>query len=355
MLSRVQQEFARCGYEVQSRRVFLDHWDLGLTNLAARDRGDLLQRLDDMCAEAEIDFCSVGLARAPADIEQMAHVIAGTRHLNGTAEIGSEERGVDQDAVRAAAEAIKHLSYSTPDGLGNFRFGSASCLRAGTPFFPGSFHDGGPAFFSIGLQNSDLLVRAFNEAGTLHEATKILHELLTDCCQGVVKVADRFASTSGLQFRGLDTSIAPTLDPAESIALAFDAIGTRFGEPGTLAICGAITRVLQSIPVPRVGYCGIMLSVLEDVGLAAAGSQNRFDVTDLLAYSSVCAVGIDMVPLAGDCPTTTIEHILSDVGTLSVKLKKQLTARLLPVPGKSAGETTEFASAFMCNGSILKI
>jgi uncharacterized protein (UPF0210 family) len=355
LLARAEEEFARRGYEVQSRRIVMDHWDLGLQNMPMSDRGDLLESIDASCGDAHIAFCSLGMARAPEDIGQIASLIARTRYLYASADIGDRERGTNMDAIQAAAQAIQHLASSTSGGIGNFRFGAGSCLGPGTPFFPGAFHDGGRSSFSIGLENSDLLVNAFSQSSTLDQAGRALDQLLTEACQRVVSVAEAVSSMLDLPFRGLDTSIAPSLEPAESITLAFDAIGVRFGDPGTLAVCSAITKVLKAIPVPQVGYCGIMLPVLEDMGLAAASAEQRFGITSLLAYSSVCAVGVDMVPIPGDCSTTVIEHILLDLATLSVKLAKPLLARLLPVHGKNAGDRTEFNSVFMCNGTVMKV
>lgn len=45
-----------------------------------------------------------------------------------------------------------------------------------------------------------------------------------------------------------------------------------------------------------------------------------------------------------------------DVAALSMRLcRKQLTVRLMPVPGKVAGESSSFDSPFMCNARIYKI
>jgi hypothetical protein len=151
----------------------------------------------------------------------------------------------------------------------------------------------------------------------------------------------------------LDTSIAPSLQPEESITLAFEARGIAFGAPGTLALCGAITSVVKSVPVPQVGYCGIMLPVLEDVGLAKASDHRRFGVIDLLAYSAVCGVGLDMIAIPGDVEARALENLLLDLTTISSKLGKPLSARILPVHGMRAGEMTTFDSPYICNSKIV--
>jgi len=59
--------------------------------------------------------------------------------------------------------------------------------------------------------------------------------------------------------------------------------------------------------------------------------------------------------MAGDTTQRQIERILGDVATLAVKWKKPLTARLLPVKGKKAGERTEFDDPFLVNTTIRAI
>jgi len=47
-----------------------------------------------------------------------------------------------------------------------------------------------------------------------------------------------------------------------------------------------------------------------------------------------------------------IERIIGDVATLSAKLSKPLSARLLPVPGAKAGEQTSFDDPNLVNTVI---
>jgi uncharacterized protein (UPF0210 family) len=72
----------------------------------------------------------------------------------------------------------------------------------------------------------------------------------------------------------------------------------------------------------------------------------------LLAYSAVCAAGLDTIPLAGDTGEDRLARILGDVATLAYKWQKPLAARLLPAPGRKAGEMTEFQDGRMRNARI---
>ncbi|HZD94138.1 MAG TPA: DUF711 family protein [Candidatus Sulfotelmatobacter sp.] len=48
-------------------------------------------------------------------------------------------------------------------------------------------------------------------------------------------------------------------------------------------------------------------------------------------------------------------NLLLDVASLSTKLNgKPLSARIVPVPGKRAGEETEFDSPYLCNSRVMR-
>lgn len=207
----------------------------------------------------------------------------------------------------------------------------------------------------IGLENSDLLVEAFTISKSLEMVPKVLSDILLEAYQPIAEAADRLSESIDVRFGGLDTSIAPSLPAEESIVTAFRAVNIEFGSAGTLAACGAVTAVVKNLPIKQVGYCGIMLPVLEDAGLAQATEEERFTISDLLAYSSVCGVGVDMVPLSGRVQPDQLRNLLLDVGTMAIKLKKPLSVRVLPILGKSPGDKTEFNSPYLCNSRVLRL
>jgi hypothetical protein len=112
-----------------------------------------------------------------------------------------------------------------------------------------------------------------------------------------------------------------------------------------------MTQAVKAVAVPQCGYCGLMLSVMEDHGLAALSASGAYNVATILAGSAVCGVGIDMVPLAGDISGERIGRLLGDVGAVATRLRKPLSVRILPVPGKNVGDWTEFDSPYICNAA----
>jgi hypothetical protein len=78
-------------------------------------------------------------------------------------------------------------------------------------------------------------------------------------------------------------------------------------------------------------------------------------VSELLLYSAVCGTGLDTVPLPGDTPADDLAAIVLDVAALACALRKPLSCRLFPVPGKLAGDMTEYDSPYLVNGRVLPI
>jgi len=96
--------------------------------------------------------------------------------------------------------------------------------------------------------------------------------------------------------------------------------------------------------------------VLEDAALAAGSGHGDFSLNDLLLYSAVCGTGLDTIPLPGDVTEDELAGIILDVSALSVALdRKPLTARLLPVPGKQAGDPINYDFEYFANGTVLAV
>jgi uncharacterized protein (UPF0210 family) len=132
-----------------------------------------------------------------------------------------------------------------------------------------------------------------------------------------------------------------------------------FGGPGTLGAAAEITKALQSLPgILRTGYCGLMLPVCEDTRLASLANDNKereLRITDLLSISSVCGVGVDTVPVPGDCSKEELASLILDVAGIAGRWDKSLSCRVFPVPGKKAGDMTEFDSPYMVNCRVFSI
>ena len=151
----------------------------------------------------------------------------------------------------------------------------------------------------------------------------------------------------------IDVSTAPGLEEKRSVAYAFEHLGLgKFGAPGTLAIAATVTSALKNLHLRTTGYTGLMLPLLEDVGLVERFDEGVFAIENLMLYSTVCGIGLDAVPIPGDVEPEKVAAILLDIAALSVKLQKPLSARLLPFPGKKAGERTDYQYEYLLDSSI---
>jgi hypothetical protein len=164
-------------------------------------------------------------------------------------------------------------------------------------------------------------------------------------------IAGKIDQQTGWTYMGLDLSPAPMKYASIGSAIA-GFTGGRFGTSGTLTAVATITAALRDISVKKVGYSGVMMPVMEDTRLAQLWGEGALTMDQLLAYSAVCGTGLDTIPLPGDVTTQQLERIIGDVATLSVKLSKPLSARLLPVAGAKAGDQTSFDDPNLINTVI---
>jgi hypothetical protein len=174
-------------------------------------------------------------------------------------------------------------------------------------------------------------------------AGKVLTDALAVHDRAVKAAAMKAAAGRGWTYAGIDPTPAPGGDVFIGAAIE-SFIGAPFGSPGTETTAGIITRAVKDVPVKQTGYSGLMIPVLEETVLTR-WTEGTYGLDSILAYSAVCAGGVDTVPLPGDTSEAAIARIIGDVATLAFKWNKPLAARLLPSPGKNAGETIEFSGA----------
>jgi uncharacterized protein (UPF0210 family) len=174
---------------------------------------------------------------------------------------------------------------------------------------------------------------------------------------------DRISNTRALdnsrldtRFGGIDFSLAPFPDDAHSLGGAVERMGLpRIGLQGSLAAAAILTEAIERADFPHTGFSGFMQPVLEDSVLAARAADGTLTIKDLLLYSAVCGTGLDTVPLPGDTSSGQIAALLLDLSALALRLDKPLTARLMPIPGKKAGEPTSFDFGFFANSRVMQL
>ncbi len=347
--ARARQVFGDAGVEVQTTRLATQPFRTMPVATV-----EVARRIEQACAQDEIGYCSLG--PAPLDAALLGDVIAGTSVVFCSVET-AQQAELDIAAIRCAAGVVHRVAAATPRGFGNLRFAAVAHCGPNIPFFPAAYHDGGHPKFSLALQTADLAVEAFSAAGTVAELRSGLADRLSEVDRTIQPLAKQLEREFAIEYLGADFSTAPYPNEGESIGTAFERIGLEsFGAAGSVFVAMLITRVLKTAPLNRWGFNGLMLPVLEDASLAAGTALGHFGVNDLLLYSAVCGTGLDTLPLPGDVSEDELAGIILDLSSLSVALdRKPLTARLLPVPGKKAGERTDYDFDYFANGTILAV
>ncbi len=343
------------GYQVQTTRISTNSWQEYLPGLSLEETIGEIQAIEQFCDKLNVRPFNIGNTTISKYIDLIPEINKNTKNIHCSAKIGDKETGINFENTSKAAKVIKQIAEQSDNGIGNFRFCVWANCPPGIPFFPASYHEGETSF-ALGLECSDLAMKAFSNSSNLKEAEHNLKVIFDENLIKLEEFAKIITEKFGVKYRGIDTSLAPSLDRDASIAFAYEKLGLgKFGQPGTLAISAIITRVLKNLSVKMCGYSGLMLPVCEDIGLAQRANEQTYNLTNLLLYSAVCSCGLDTVPIPGDITVEKLEALLLDLASLAIKLDKPLAARLFPIPGKKAGEMTTFNVPQLVNCQILEV
>jgi uncharacterized protein len=349
--------FQSAGYEVQTRRLSTTPFP---TYLDVKDQKAVVESVQQMESEAKshgFAYLSIGPAslQHPGSFDAILPILMSTRNVFASGQMTNTGEGVILPAVRACAGIIHDAATVTPDGFTNLRFSAIANVHPNGPFFPGSFHTGEQIGFAVGIECADAAVDAFKEAETLLQARAALIDRLEQVAADLNRAAMRISAQYTARFYGFDFSLAPYPEDWCSIGGAMERLGAlQVGMHGSLAAAAILADTLDRGHWPRAGFNGLFMPVLEDSVLAKRAHES-LTLKDLLLFSTVCGAGLDTVPLPGDVTPEAIAAVLLDVAALSLRLDKPLTARLMPVPGKTAGEMTSFDFSFFHNGRVLSL
>ena len=352
-LATAKEALNRAGFEGAGGRITTQPFPLYTKGMPREQALDLIRKLRESATKARTGL-NIGAAMLndnddAAPVALLADILA-TINVNANV-VMADERGIHWRAIREAAKLIKAVSERSPHGDGNFNFGAIAMVKPYGPYYPGSYHLGKGHAFALAMEGANVVADIFARYQDPREAEEHLSEAFTKYTKEAEVVGMQLAASTGWSYEGIDATPAPLKDI--SIGGAIESfIGGPFGSSGTLTASGIITRAVQSTPVKRTGYSGLMIPVMEDNLLARRWSEGTFNLDSILAYSAVCAGGADTVPLPGDVTVEQIARILGDVAWLAVKWNKPLAARLLPAPGKKAGQPTEFSGAALTNTTV---
>lgn len=372
--SELAAKFKIIGYETQTLRIvtnpFGEYLDTSTLESALEGVGELKRIVESGSSSGIRIRVAIGEARNAAELALVPAMIKAFGDLcNICVNIKADEHGVvDAEMCDLAAGVIVALADTTERGEGNFNFTANFACPPLIPYFPAGYNTAETGeCFAVGLEHPELLhsvlaplqlgeVSAADRSSAWSNAAAKLKAAIETHTVPIVAAAQAVAASSGVRFAGLDSSAAPSKDTV-SMCTIFEDLGVPFfGASGTVEAAAFLTRVFKNTSVcDLVGFSGLMLTCLEDEGMASGAAAGQYDIRALLQYSCVCGIGLDCVPIPGDTPRAKIAGLMRDTATLAFRYNKPLTVRLFPCAGLSAGDTTAFESDDLCNCTVFKV
>lgn len=356
VLRKAKAVFEQAGYEVQGLRISTQPFPEYILGLPKQEAIAFLREYCTL-AQKENFMAALGPAMVSDRDDPNAAEVLGEvlPTLCYASIVVAAEDGVHWNAVHAAAKLMRYLADHSKHSEANAAFAAIAMVPPNTPFYPGSYHAGEGHQFAIALQSANVVAEAFASATRNPKAAKqAFKAVLGEHAVRIEALAQRVEKETGWAYGGLDLSPAPDRDVSIGAAIE-NFTGAKFGSSGTMTAAALITDVLREVPVKHTGYSGLMLPVLEDNILAQRWSEGAINLDALLAYSAVCGTGLDTIPLPGDVSEEQLERIIGDMASLAVKLRKPLSARLMPVAGKKAAEGTEFQDPSLVNATLQRL
>ena len=319
------------------------------------------QTLDEVAIELGIDFVGgfsalVQKGMTSGDIrliESIPRSLAETNRVCASVNLGTTKNGINMDAVKKMGAIIKATAVATGerDGIGCAKLVVFCNAPEDNPFMAGAFHGvgEGEAVLSVGVSGPGVIKAACEQyrGAPLDELADGIKKTAFKITRMGQLVGMEAARRLGVPFGILDLSLAPTPAVGDSVARILEEMGIESaGAPGTTAALAMLTDMVKKGGVMAStnvgGLSGAFIPVSEDEGMVAAVRLGSINLEKLEAMTCVCSVGLDMVAIPGDTSAETISGIIADEMAIGMVNNKTTAVRLIPVPGKKAGEWAEF-------------
>jgi len=172
-------------------------------------------------------------------------------------------------------------------------------------------------------------------------------------------IGRRLAKKLNIPFGIVDLSLAPTPARGDSVAEIFKAMGlSDAGAHGTTMALAMLNDAVKKGGVMASSYVGglsgAFIPVSEDSGMIEAAQKGVLTIDKLEAMTSVCSVGLDMIAIPGDTPNSTIAGMIADEMAIGMINKKTTAVRIIPVIGKTFGQSAEFGG-LLGTAPIMKV
>ncbi|MBF0243398.1 MAG: PFL family protein [Desulfamplus sp.] len=353
------------GIEVVNKRISISPIALVGAPFSASQMVEIAHTLNDIAREVNIDFLGgfsalVEKGMATGDcalIEALPEALAQTQRLCASVNVATTRSGINMDAVLKMAHAIKRASElsKSDDGLACAKLCVFANIPQDMPFMAGAYLGVGEAdaVINVGVSGPGVVKKAIEraiETSPNLDLGKIAEIIKNTACK-VTRVGEligrEVAENLNIKFGVVDLSLAPTPTVGDSIGEIFQTLGlTSIGVPGSTAALAMLNDAVKkggAFASSHVGgLSGAFIPVSEDLNIAEAAANGYLSIEKLEAMTCVCSVGLDMVPVPGDISEETLAGIIADEMAIGMINNKTTATRIIPVPGKKAGEKVSF-------------
>jgi uncharacterized protein (UPF0210 family) len=296
-------------------------------------------------------------------IASIPEALARTEKICASINIASSQKGINMDALALIGQTVKALAEITKEQSG---FGAAKfvvfCNQPGdNPFMAGAIHglEEADLVLNVGVSGPGVIARALERLIHAKGADNLgLDDIAEEIKQTTFRVTRcgeligrQVSKEMGIEFGVVDLSLAPTPTVGDSVGEILEILGVDVvGAPGSTAILAMLNDAVKKggIFASKAvgGLSGAFIPVMEDAVLAEAVGSGALCLEKLEAMTCVCSVGLDMIPVPGSVDADTISAIIADEMALGMINNKTTAVRLIPVPGKEAGELVSFGGLF---------
>ena len=332
---------------------------------------EIARALDAAAAAVGVDFlggfsADVAGGMAESDRQLIAAIpeaICATRKVCASVNVGSTRSGINMDAVNLLGQTVKDLAERSADkgGFAAARIVVFTNQPGDNPFMAGAIHglSQPEVVINVGVSGPGVIARALERLIAESAPGSLgLHDLAEEIKRTAFRVTRcgeligrQVARALGIPFGVVDLSLAPTPNVGDSVGEIIQILGIDdIGAPGTTAVVALLNDAVkkggafasQSVG----GLSGAFIPVCEDQALANAVRDGSLTIEKLEAMTSVCSVGLDMIAIPGAVDAATIAAIIADEMAIGMINGKTTAVRVIPVPGRQAGDFVAFGGLF---------
>jgi uncharacterized protein (UPF0210 family) len=286
-------------------------------------------------------------------IASLPSALSQTERVCASINLAASKSGINMDAVKRMGSIIKQVAEKTAaqDGIGCAKLVVFCNAPEDNPFMAGAFHGVGEAesCLNVGVSGPGVIKAALEnlKGSSFDELADVIKKTAFKITRMGQLVGMEAARRLNVPFGILDLSLAPTPAVGDSVARILEEMGLETaGTHGTTAALAMLTDMVKKGGIMASthvgGFSGAFIPVSEDEGMVAAVKSGSISLDKLEAMTSVCSVGLDMIALPGDTSAATISAIIADEMAIGMVNNKTTAVRVIPVPGKKAGDWAEF-------------